>query len=181
MFGTYYFRPCFGRKHSYSSAVCSTAPSISSNSESDTRRAPGVSGATASLESPWRAVDQFTLTQSLSDIFQSMAFSSISCSFQYMLMPCSPSPLALPQEQTNFHVLSSAPQSGRECIHLSCRKKRKKKVLFSKSEKRSEAEMLTVIFFSISAPSGNLEWWMKSSVDDVTKRVNIHLLWKVHE
>lgn len=93
------FRPCLGqqsREDLQASATCSMALSMLSKSESDTRRAPGVNGAAASLESPWREVDQFTVAQSLSDIFQSVAFSSVSSSFQYMLMSCSTSPLAFP-------------------------------------------------------------------------------------
>lgn len=62
--------------------------------ESDTSRAPGVNGAAASLVSPWRAVGPRSIqtdTITHSNTFQSISFSSISCSFQYMLMSCSAS------------------------------------------------------------------------------------------
>lgn len=71
---------------------------ILSRSESDTYKVPGVSGAAAEVESPWRRVGLRSIlcaTISHSNIFQSVAFSSVCCSFQYMLMSCFTSPIAL--------------------------------------------------------------------------------------
>lgn len=91
--------------------------------ESDTSRAPGVNGAAASLESPWRVVGLRSIqghTISHSNIFQSIAFSSISCSFQYMLMSCSTSPIALLYSSGWIDVLGFATHCGSESIDLSC-------------------------------------------------------------
>lgn len=149
--------------------------------ESDTIRAPGVNGAAASLESPWRAVGLRSIqsdTISHSNIFQSIAFSSISWSFQYMLMSCSTSPIALLYSTGWIDVLSSAAHSDSESIDLSC----VEKLYFLKGEKKSaglwRAANLTAVSSS-SAPAGRLDWWMKVSEDHLQKQLGIHLFWKV--